>query len=112
MSIKTKNIILQIIFSLLVNDQFIAADNLGNQNNGLVSLHINKIFFFKIAYLTNCPGGWTRINSGCYQFFDPTNWHTAEATCAGLDGSDGSVSHLLSLESETEIIGLQIWFKG
>lgn len=60
--------------------------------------------------------GFQRINSGCYQFFNTsTDYYTAKQTCNDLNtGATASMAkfHLLSLESETEVASLQLWFKG
>jgi hypothetical protein len=70
------------------------------------------MFFCQSATLASCPPGFQRINNGCYAFYTATTWTLAQQFCSALTVPAGTVSHLISLESEAEVIGLQFWLKG
>ena len=58
--------------------------------------------------MTSCPANYKKINQGCYFFGQASNldWNSAVSYCANNLNQTNIVTHLISFESDAEIIGI------
>jgi len=72
----------------------------------LIALGVGAALFFLIYYLlvlmNYCP--WTRLDTGCYQFFqDDRNWHGAQEVCKERGGR---LAELAGFDKQTDVVNL------